>query len=229
MEDSKKLSEALVLVQLRNAFFKKKFHFVLGIYVLSLVIIGVLIAMVIYLKASQAEPRYFVADELGRLMRDIPLSELNMSSDELIEWTVKAVESANSFDFVNYRRQLQDAQKYFIDNSWATYMRELTISDNLLALKNRRWVFVAKVVAKPTLITEGILSGVRAFKFEMPLLVTYLKPPSYDVKNSTSNAFVVTVIIIRKNLLESYRGLAVYSMVISNAPESIKKMNMPTG
>lgn len=229
MEDSKKLSEALVLVQLRNAFYKKKFHSILGIYALSLVIIGVLISIVIYLKATQAQPRYFVADEVGRLMKDIPLSELNMSADDLLEWTVKAVEAANSFDFVNYRRQFQDAQKYFTDYSWATYMKELTISDNLLALKNRRWVFVAKVVEKPTLITEGILNGVRAFKFEMPLLVTYLKPPSYDVKNSASNAFVVTVIVIRRNLLESYRGLAIYSMVISNAPETVKNMNMPSG
>ncbi len=229
MEDSKKLSEALVLVQLRNAFYKKKFHFVLGIYALSLVIIGVLISIVIYLKAHEAQPHYFVADEVGRLMKDIPLSEVNMSSDDLIDWTVKAVEAANSFDFVNYRRQFQDAQKYFTDNSWATYMKELAISDNLLALKYRRWVFVAKVVEKPTLITEGVLSGVHAFKFQMPLLVTYLKPPSYDQKSSTSNAFVVTVIVVRRNLLESYRGLAVYSMVISNAPETVKKMNMPSG
>jgi len=229
MEESKKLSEALALVYLRNAFYKKKFHFILGIYVLGLVIIGILISIVIYLKASQALPRYFVADEVGRLIKDIPLSDLNMSSDELIDWTVKAVESANSFDFVNYRRQLQDAQKYFIDESWATYMKQLTISDNLLALKLRRWVFVARVVEKPKLITEGILGGVRAFKFEMPLLVTYLKPPAYDVKSSTSNAFVVTVIVIRRNLLESYRGLAIYSMVISNAPETVKKMNMPSG
>lgn len=226
MEDSKKLSDALMLVQLRNAFYKKKFHFILGIYALSLIIIAILISIVIFIKTTEAQPRYFVADEMGRLIKDIPLSDLNMSSDELLQWTVNAVEAANSFDFINYRRQLQDAQKYFMDESWATYMKELTISDNLLALKYRRWVFVAKVVEKPTLITEGILSGVRAFKFQMPLLVTYLKPPSYDIKSSASNAFVVTVIVLRRNLLESYKGLAIYSMVISNAPETAKKMDM---
>jgi intracellular multiplication protein IcmL len=229
MEDSKKLSDALVLVQLRNAFYKKKFHFVLGIYALSLMIIAILISIIIFLKATQAKPHYFVADEVGRLMKDIPLNDLNMSSDELLDWAVNAVLAANSFDFINYRHQLQDAQKYFMDESWATYMKELAISDNLLALKYRRWVFVAKVVEKPTLIAEGILSGVRAFKLQMPLLVTYLKPPSYDIKSSASNAFVVTVIVVRRNLLESYQGLAVYSMVISNAPETTKKMNMPAG
>ncbi len=227
MEENKNLSEALLLVQLRNAFYKQRFHFVLTVFVISLIVIGVLISIVIYLETSQAKPRYFVADEIGRLIKDIPLSELNMSKDDLIEWTVKAVESANSFDFVNYRQQLQSAQKFFTDNSWSTYMRELTISDNLLALQNRRWVFVARVVEKPTLLTEGILGGVHAFKFEMPLLVTYLKPPTYDEKTSTSNAFVVTVIVVRRNLLESYRGLAIYSMVISSTPETVKKMSMP--
>src|SRR5580700_4516369 len=122
MEDSKKLSDALVLVQLRNAFYKKKFHFVLGIYALSLMIIAILISIIIFLKATQAKPHYFVADEVGRLMKDIPLNDLNMSSDELLDWAVNAVLAANSFDFINYRHQLQDAQKYFMDESWATYM-----------------------------------------------------------------------------------------------------------
>lgn len=229
MEDHVDLSDALVLVQLRNAFYKKKFHLILGIYALSLLVIGILISILIYLYSSQAKPSYFVADEVGRLIKDIPLGELNMSTDDLLSWTVAAVESANSFDFVNYRQQLQSAQKYFMDSSWATYMKELTISDNLLALKNRRWVFVAKVIAKPMLLTEGILGGMRAFKFQMPVLVTYLKPPFYDDKTSTSNAFIVTVIVIRRNLLESYKGLAIYSMVIANAPENTKILEMPSG
>jgi intracellular multiplication protein IcmL len=227
MEENKNFSESLLLIQLRNAFYKKKFHFMLGIFALCLIVIGVLISILVYVKTFQVKPRYFVADEVGRLIKDIPLSELNMSNEELVDWTLNAVESANSFDYVNYRRQLQNAQKYFTDQSWATYMKELTISDNLLALTMRRWVFVGKVIAKPTLITQGKLGETLAFRYEMPLLVTYLKPPAYDVKTSTSNAFIVTVIVIRKNLLESYKGLAVYSMVISNAPEVEKKMTIP--
>lgn len=229
MGDEINLSDALVLVQLRNAFYKKKFHLILGIYLLSLMVIGILISILVYLEVYNVKPRYFVADQAGRLIKDIPLGELNMSTEDLFAWTVEAVESANSFDFVNYRQQFQDAQKYFMDDSWARYMKELTISDNLLTLKERKWVFVAKIIGKPTLVTEGVLSGVRAYKFELPMLVTYLKPPLYDNKNSVSNAFIVTVIVVRRNLLESYKGLAIYSMVIRRATDTTKKMNMPTG
>lgn len=228
IDENSNLSDAILLVQQRNDFYKKKFFLMLGVFLLCLLVISILTAILIYIQSQAAKPKYFVADELGRLIQDIPLSQPNMPLEDVIAWTVEGVERANSFDFVNYRQQLQDAQKYFTNTSWATYMHELTISDNLLALKNRRWVFVAKVVEKPTLITEGVLSGVRAYKLQMPLLVTYLKPPIYDAKSSTTNAFIVTVIVLRKNLLESYKGLAIYSMVIQNAPQNaIRPMVIP--
>ena len=92
MEEQQNLSEALMLVRLRNAFYKKKLHFMVGVFVLSLVVIGILISILIYLETSRVKPRYFVADEVGRLIKDVPLSELNMSQDELVAWTINAVE-----------------------------------------------------------------------------------------------------------------------------------------
>lgn len=227
MQDN--LDDALKLVFERNHFYKKKFYATLGVWLVALIIIAILIFIIVYSYKNQAKPYYFVADQMGRLVRDIPLSQQNMSKDALMAWTVEAVESANSFDFVNFRRQLQSAQKYFTDTGWATYMKELTISDNLLALQTRKWVFDAKVVQQPTLLTEGVLGTVRAWKFQMPMLVSYYKPPLYDEASKTFNPYVVTVIVVRQNMLQSYKGLAIYSMVIAAAPEAPKKVLMPAG
>lgn len=216
MNAEKKISEmkedALVLVALRNAFYRKKYHLFLGIYFLSILVIIVLFFMLLFLLQHPPKPFYFAADQAGRLIEEVPLQNPNMSTQEVTAWAIEAVQTAYSYDYVNYRAQLQNAQKYFADYGWRNYMKGLTASNNLVGLKDRQMIFIAKVVAPPKLIAEGLLGGAYAWKFEMPVLVTYLMPP-YDDKSQFANPLLVTVIIQRKNALESYRGIAIQQMI----------------
>lgn len=210
--NSNKQDDALVLVHLRNQFYKRKFYFALSTFVLSLIIIGFLLGVIYYLEKHPARPFYFVTDQVSRLLKDIPRTQANFSTEEVAKWATEAVETAYSYDFVNFRRQLQDAQKYFSDYGWQEYMRGLTKSNNLLALTERKMLFIAKVVAQPKLTASGILGGAYGWKFEMPLLVTYYTPP-YDDKHSFSNPLLVTVVVQRQSILTSYRGLSVVQMI----------------
>lgn len=227
MEDSKNTTDALLLVKLRNEFYKKKFHLMLGVFTLSLVIIVVLAATLIFLMKNTTRPLYFVADPLGRFIQEPPLSAPNMSLDEVKAWTKEAVENAYSYDFVNFRGQLQNAQKYFSPPAWGEYMKALTISDNLLALQQRKWIFISKVVDTP-IANTGLIGGALSWRFEIPMIVTYLKPPMFDDKTKTSNAYVVTVIVQRQKLLESYKGLSIIFMALSVPVETTKKLVVPS-
>ncbi len=206
--------DALVLTQLRNQFYKKKYHLVLGIYLLCLIAIVILISLLVFLAKNPTRPLYFLTDSVGRLVYEIPVTDSGMTTDIVTAWTVEAVETAYSYNYMNYRAQLQDAQKYFTEYGWRNYMAGLTASNNLLALTERRMIFAAKVVDKPKLINEGILGGVYAWKFQMPLLVNFLEAP-YD-KPSFSNAYLVTVVVRRQNLLHSYKGLAIVQMIAAS-------------
>jgi len=201
------------MIHTRNAFYRQKYHFAFGVFLLSIVIIIILSILLLYLLRNPTEPLYFVADPQGRLLKNIPNTDPNMTTDEAGAWAKDAVEAAYTYDFVNYRAQLQDAQKYFSEYGWRNYMSTLTTSRNLDALTNRQLVFIAKVTAKPTLLVQGMLGGAYGWKFQMPLLVTFLRPPDYDDATSFRNAFVVTVILQRQNLLQSYKGLAVIQMI----------------
>ncbi len=206
------LDDALVLVHLRNEFYRKKFRFVLGVYVLSLIANIVLIFTIHYLIKHPTEPLYFPADAVGRLLPAIPSSEPNMSNQDVINWTIEAVESAYSYDFNNYHGQFQNAQKYFTDYGWRTYMDALRASNNLIALTQRKFVVIAKVVAPPKLLNQGILAGAMSWKFEMPVLVTYLMPPFTD-KNKFTNPLIITVVVQRQSLLQSYKGLGIIQSI----------------
>ncbi|MCE3238573.1 MAG: hypothetical protein K0R24_1554 [Gammaproteobacteria bacterium] len=210
-EKINRLDDAVVLTQLRNAFYKRKYYFALGIYVLCVVTIAALLTVLVYLIKNPTRPLYFLTDSVGRLVQDVPLTLPNMSTEAIEAWAVEAVETAYSYNFMNYRAQLQNAQKYFTEYGWRSYMSGLTASNNLLALKERHMIFIAKVADKPKLLNAGILGSAYAWKFQMPLLVNFLETP-YN-KPSFSNAYVVTVIVQRQKLLQSYKGLAIVQMI----------------
>lgn len=213
-QSSSTTEDALLLAQLRNQFYKKKYHLALGIYVLCLITIAILISLLVYLVKNPTRPVYFLADSVGRLMQEIPVTVPGMSTDAVTAWTVDAVEAAYSYNFMNYRAQLQDAEKYFTEYGWRNYMTGLTASNNLLALTERKMIFIARVTDKPKLINEGVLGGAYAWKFQMPLLVNFLETP-YD-KPTFSNAYIVTVIVQRQKLLQSYKGLAIVQMIAAS-------------
>jgi intracellular multiplication protein IcmL len=203
--------DALVLTHLRNSFYKTKYRLALGAYLLCLLVIAILICVLVFVVKHPTRPLYFLTDSVGRLIQDVPVTVPNMPTEGVTDWVVKAVESAYSYDFMNYRAQLQGAQKYFTDYGWRNYMSGLTASNNLLALMQRKMIFVAKVVDKPKLLNEGILGGAYAWKFQLPLLVNFLEYP-YD-KPAFSNAYSVTVIVQRQKLLQSDKGLAIVQMI----------------
>ena len=119
-----------------------------------------------------------------------------------------------SVNFVSYRSQLQGAQRFFTPYGWSNYMTALTTSNNLPAIIQRKMIVVAKIVDEPKLVTEGILGGAYAWKFQMPMLVTYFLPP-YDDKNKFSNPYAVEVIVQRQEILQSDNGLGIVQLIAS--------------
>lgn len=208
--------DALKLVFERNTFYRQMYFLMLGAFALSLVVMGLLATVLMYLYKNPTHPLYFATDEVSRLIPIIPINQPNMSTQDVTKWAIAAVEAAYTYDYVNYRAQLQSSQKYFTDYGWTKYMASLRASNNLNALTVSKQVVVTKVIAPPTLITEGILGGGYAWKFKMDLLVNYSTPP-YDTKSVYSNALNIEVIIQRQPILQSYKGLGVVQMVGSYA------------
>jgi intracellular multiplication protein IcmL len=203
---------ALLAVFERNQFYRRQYLLALGAFGLSLLILMVLVWVLVYVVRNPPEPLYFAADNVGRLIEVVPVSRPNMSNEDVSKWTVRAVEKANSYDYVNFRQQMQAAQQYFTEFGWKKFMEAFKASKNLEGLTINRMIFEAKVIGEPKLITEGLLGSAYAWKFEMPMLVTYWMPP-YDDKSKFPNALNVTVIVQRQSILQSNDGLGILQLV----------------
>ena len=101
------------MVFLRNEFYKRKFHVVLGVYILSLITIGFLCWVLFYFVKNPARPLYFVTDKVGILSKMFPKNLPNMSNDDVAAWVTEAIEATYSYDFVKLRSQLPERTKIF--------------------------------------------------------------------------------------------------------------------
>lgn len=209
-------SDALVMVFLRNSFYRRQYLLALAAVGLSIVVIGVLGWVLTFLLRNPTHPLYFATDSISRIIPIVPVSQPNMSTDQVAAWTVKAVQKAYSYDYVNYRAQLQQAERYFTTYGWNQYISALTAADNLRAIQERKWVVIAQVIEQPKLVAQGILGGHYAWKFTMSALATYLQPP-YDDKSKFSNPLNITVIVERQPILQSDQGLGIVQLIATYA------------
>ncbi|OAI48675.1 hypothetical protein AYO45_04525 [Gammaproteobacteria bacterium SCGC AG-212-F23] len=207
-----KQKDAQVLTYLRNDFYKKKFHSAIGVFALALLVMVLLASVLLYLLFNPPRPLYFVADDVSRLLQEVPVDRPNMSNQDVFAWVTDAVQAAYSYDFVNYRGQLQDAQKYFNEYGWKNYMEALKTSNNLLGISQRKMIATAKVVETPIILREGVLGGAYAWRLQVTVLVNYWYPP-YDQKSQYQNPLQLTLIVRRHKALESYKGLAIEQMI----------------
>lgn len=214
-------NDALTTVFARNTFYRRLHYLVLATLALAITVIGILLGILVHMLRYPNPPLYFATDDVGRLIHVVPVDTPNMSQQDVINWVIDALQNALSFDFINFRAQLQNAQRYFTDFGWRNYMDAQKATNNFVALDTRKMVFLAQVIGQPTLVTQGILGGAYAWKFDMPVIMTYLYPP-YDDKSRYTNSLDVSVVVQRQPILQSYRGLGIVQVIANlgagNAP-----------
>lgn len=229
-----KTTDALVLVISRNTFYKRLHYLALAALALCILVILVLTYIVFYMSRNPQGPLYFATDPVSRLIPIIPVSKPNMSTEDVIAWTIEAIEATFSYDFINYRAQLQNAQKYFTTYGWTNYMKSIQATGNIVALNENKMVVIAKVdtTIPPKILAQGILARAYAWKFKLAVFVTYLKWPFDDKPGVTkfSNPLEITVIVQRQQILQSYRGLGIVQVIaniVTTEPKQPELTNPP--
>lgn len=220
--------DVLSLIFARNAYYRKLYLYALAASVLgAFVIVGLVLILIIIVREPKA-PIYFPADTAGHLIDEMPLSQPNMPIDKVKAWVVKAVESTSTFNFVDYRSQIQKTAGYFSDRGWNNFKKALQVEGTIQAVTQRRWIMTARVAGDVTLVQQGFLNGSYAWKFTMPLLVTTWGPP-YEAQSKGLTPLKATVVVQRQPLLQSADGLGIvqyYSQNAAAAPREDEEMNL---
>ena len=197
--------DALTVVTLRNQFYQdgqRKITVTLLISVIS----NVLLAMMLgYIVTHPPAPKYFATSINGRITPLFGLNEPN-------QWSNQAAIAAFTYNFVNYRAELQASSGFFTSVGWTQFLTALESSNNLDAVKAKKLIVSAVATRAPIILQKGVLNGRYAWRVQMPILVTYQSASEFSQQNN-----VVTMLITRVSTLNSPRGIGISQFVVAPA------------
>lgn len=196
--------EALELIKLRNNFYRDSYRRVLGVLLIMVLINVALLGLLGYMLTHRPQPQYFATTSDGKVIRMYALSEPLVTSAELLQWATVAATSANTYDFVNYRKALQDASEYFTPTGWREFQNALKSSNNLDTVISKKLTVSAVATGAPIILDRGLINGVYKWKVQLPLLITY-----ESASTNLSQPMIVTMLITRVSTLDTPKGIAI--------------------
>lgn len=204
--------DALTTVALRNAFYKDGHRKMTIALLISILLNFILTALLFYLITHPPAPKYFATSINGRITPLYPLSEPNQSDSAVLQWANQAAIAAFTYNFVNYREELQASSGFFTAEGWSQFLTALEASNNLDAVKAKKLIVSAVATRAPIILQKGILNGKYSWRVQMPILVTYQSASEFSQQNN-----VVTMLITRVSTLNSPRGIGIAQFVVGPA------------
>jgi intracellular multiplication protein IcmL len=207
--------DALVAVTLRNTYYRDGQRKLISLMFLSGMTNIALLMMLGYIVTHPPEPKYFATSINGRITPLFALNAPNQSDSAVLQWANQAAIAAFSYNFVNYRSELQASSGFFTADGWTQFLQALQDSNNLDAVKAKKLIVSAVATRAPIILQKGILNGRYAWRIQMPLLVTYQSASEFSQQNS-----VVTMLVTRVSTLNSPRGIGIAQFVVGPAATS---------
>ena len=126
----------------------------------------------------------------------------------------EAAINAYTFNYVNYRKALQDVRIYFTKDGYQYFLKALKDSNNLDAVIEKKMIVSAKPTGSPTILNKGVAkegpnAGVYLWYVEMPMEI-YFQNESTPIRQS----IILNMIIARVPTLDSPSGVGITSFVL---------------
>jgi intracellular multiplication protein IcmL len=204
--------DALTTVALRNNFYRDGQRKMMIVLLISIAANFVLASMLVYILMHPPAPKYFATSINGRITPLFPLNEPNQSDSAVLQWANQAAIAAFTYNFVNYRSELQASSGFFTSEGWDQFLTALQQSNNLDAVKAKKLIVSAVATRAPIILQKGLLNGTYAWRVQMPILVTYQSASEFSQQND-----VVTMLITRVSTLNSPRGIGISQFIVGPA------------
>ncbi|MBV6632838.1 MAG: type IVB secretion system apparatus protein IcmL/DotI [Alphaproteobacteria bacterium] len=200
--------DAIQTVMMRHEFYRDRFRWMLYAMLAQSVALVIAGYTIYYLANDRPSPEYFATTQDGRLIKMVPRSEPMLTQSAILTWAGKAATDSFTFDFVNFREQLQEAANAFTPDGWRSFLKALEDSRNLEAVRERKLIVNAALQGAPVILTEGVVNGVYSWRIEMPIVVAYRSATDVQRQN-----LLVNMTVSRVPTLEFPEGVGITQFV----------------
>tara|TARA_Y200000002_G_C22688659_1_gene667124 strand:+ start:4275 stop:4892 length:618 start_codon:yes stop_codon:yes gene_type:complete len=199
--------DAFKTMVLRNEYYRDGFRRLVIVVALLAVALVVLLAALYQEVASTPQPRYFATSPNGMIVPVHPLDQKVFSNAEVLEWATETVLRGFSYDFVNYRSQLQDVAKNFTGLGWRRFRKALDDSRELETIIQQKAVMTALPAGAPQIKNQGRQAGRYSWMIEIPVVLKIQGPISI------TQPLKVFLQVTRVSLENNPKGVAISQFV----------------
>ncbi len=205
--------DALEVVRLRNNFYRDGYRRVLSALLIMAMVNIIMAFILVYIVMHPSKPQYFATTRDGKVIPLHSLSDPVVSTSELLQWAATAATAANTYNFVNYRKELQAASEYFTPTGWKEYQDALKSSRNLETVTAKKLTVNAVATGAPIVVDQGLVNGRYKWKIQLPILITY-----ESSSTNISQPSLVTMLVTRVPTLETPKGIAIDAFYMTEQP-----------
>ena len=201
MDYSSKIESGLDLVNVRNNFYFRNYRLIILSNFLAIILTMLLIGFFYYQHKITSGSRYFpttpdgvlidtpplninhlrlknlLTDNQGFLIDQPKINVRDLGSDLdnglIMYWVKQVIIAMFDYDYINYRRTLQDLRNYFAPGAHGLFIKALYESKNLETIKSGMRVVRAVIVNEPELKKTGIVSDRYAWQIFVPVDIYY--------------------------------------------------------
>jgi len=176
----------------------------MGASVVAMVWAGIILFQVYH----RPLPTFYAIQPNGQRMTLQPQDLPNLSSETILRFASKAAVAAYTFDFVNYKAEINAARPYFTPEGWRNYVSSV---GRVVQSITQNKLFVTGVVSgTPVISNQGEISGIYSWRIQVPFLVTYQSAQSIEKKTYT-----VLITIIRIPTAIEPLGIGIDQFIMS--------------
>lgn len=187
-----------------NNFYRLQYAWLLRIMNFLLISMACLFVYIVYLDYKRPWPRYYQSAADGSINRVYALSRPMVGTKALREWATLVAVQANTFNFSDYEKRLEEMEQYFTPDAWSVFLSSIdqaNIVDDLVTKK----LIISAVANGATVVTDQrMIGGQYTWRVQVPLLVSYrggVQP--YD------QSLIINMLITRVPSRDVPKGIAV--------------------
>jgi intracellular multiplication protein IcmL len=217
-------NKAVGMILLGQQYSNDRLHYI------SRIVLGLIIALTlsivgnIVMWPNPPKYRYVPIDNSGLVLPQIPIWQPNNDDQFIVDWTVDAITRLYSFDFMNYRQQLQDARKNLTPLGWRTFEAALQESNSFNAILSNNFVLTAVPTGEGKITSQFVNTDTERYQWvvEFPMLITYRTAAS-EVNGKRVEGRIVSdpqnmkITVSRVSAFSNHSGLGIRSVVATRS------------
>ncbi len=202
-------------VTLQQRFYHDRLYHVVLLYLLTLIVLGTLIALSCYLYLVKPKPVTFQTYTGFRVQPDVPLNQRYLSDPQLVQWLSRVIPQVFSYDFVHDADQVQQVRTYFTADGWQSFANHLNAYANPNVVTANRLFVSANLTGAPSINQEAYLGSTAAWTVQVPIMVNYA-----GGKPLPNKALTLQVLVVRVSTLSDLNGVAIQNISITPVEEN---------